>query len=225
MRLIHLQIELDFAEEFGSYSISQQLYKALTGRPPRVIEESAEPGVVLRSPKRKQLVSWDTNSCNVAMESITNLKECFDIMVVLLETINKVAPIGRLSKRHLITYWLLPTENYSFKSLEQKYREVLITQQPIWKNVFDSTIITDMKVDNLILHHQSGPMGTKQLRGDYAMFKLESIPRVFLFLWASVYNDKVVKYSAEDIHRFLTTSFEHCKHHSELFEGIWREIL
>ena len=225
MRLIHLQIELDFAEEFHSYSISEQMYKELTGRLPRAVEESPEPGIILRSLKRKQLVSWNTNSCRIAMESVTNPKECFDIMAELLKTINKVAPIGRLSKRHLTTYWLLPTENYTFKSLEQKYREILTTQQPVWKNVFDSSIITDIKVDNLILHHQSGPMGTSQLRDDYAMFKLESIPRVFLFLWASVYNDKVVKYSAEDIRRFLTVSFEHCEYHSKLFERIWRGIL
>ena len=75
MRLIHLQIELDFAEEFHSYSISKQMYKELTGRLPRAVEESPEPGIILRSPKRKQLVSWDTNSCRIAMESVTNPKE------------------------------------------------------------------------------------------------------------------------------------------------------
>ncbi len=225
LRIIHLEIELDFAEEFTSYSISQQLYKALAGRPPHPVEKTPEPGVILRSPKRKQLVGWDTNSCRVAIESVTNPEECFSEMVVLLETINKVAPIGKLARKQLITYWLLPTENYSFKSLEQKYRQTLITEQPIWKNAFDSSVIIDIKVDDLILHHQSGPMGTRQLRDEYTIFKLENIPSIFIFLWTSILGDEVVEYSGQDIRTFLASSFEHCKYHSELFEGIWREIL
>lgn len=225
MRIIHLQIELEFAGEFRSYSISQQIYKALTGRQPYTIEEMLEPGVILRSPKRKQLVSWNTYSCSVVMESITNPEECFIKMEAILEIINKVAPMSKLSKRQLITYWILPTESYSFKSLEHKYRDALYTQQTIWKNVYDSSIITDIKVDELILHHQSGPMRTRQLRDDYTIFNLERTPRVFLFLWASIHSDKVIQYSPQDIHRFLTTAYKHCEHHSEVFEEIWRAIL
>lgn len=225
MRLIHLEIELDFAKEFRSYSISQQLYKALTGRWPDTVEEISEPEVIFRSWKRRQLVSWCTDSCSVTMESVANPEECFDKMVALLETINRVAPIGGLYRRQLVTHWLLPTDNYSFKSLEQKYRETFITQQPIWKKVFDSSVIIDVKLNDLILHHQSGAMHPRQLRDDYAIFKLENIPKAFLFLWASVHSDKVVKYSEQDIHRFLSKSFEHCENHSELFEEIWRGIL
>ena len=221
LHLIHLEIGLDFAEEFRSYSISQQLHKALTGKLSDA-EELVEPGVIFRSPKKRQLVGWGTDSCRVVMESVTNPDECFGKMVALLETINKVAPIGRLSKRELVTHWILPTEGHDFKSLELKYRGVFIAQQPIWENVFDSSVIMDIKVRDLILHHQSGAMGTRQLKQDYAVFRLESIPRVFLFLWVTAESDKVVEYSGQDINRFLTTSFEHCKHHGELFEENWR---
>ena len=225
MRLLHLDIELYFADRFRPYSISQQLYKALTGRQPTVIEEIAEPEVVIRSIKRKQLVAWDSNSCRVVMESVTNPEECFGQMVALLHTIDRVASIGELARKQLTTYWLLPTESHSFKSLERKYRDTLIAQQPIWKNVSDSSVITDIKINDLTLHHQSGPMRIGQLRSEYTEFKLDDIPRVFLFLWASIHSYEVVKYSTEDIRRFLFASFEHCKHHSKLFEGIWREVL
>jgi hypothetical protein len=224
LRLIHIEIELDFAEEFSSYSISQQLHKALTGKT-SAAEELIEPGVEFRSPKKRQLVNWDTGSCRVVMESVTNSDECVRQMVALLQTINKVAPIGKLSRRELITHWILPAEGYRFKSLEQKYRETFVTHQPAWKNVFDSSVIIDMRINDLILHHQSGAMKTKQLRQEFAEFKLESVPKVFLFLSAAIESDKVVEYSAEDINRFLATSLEHCKHHSELFADTWRKIL
>jgi hypothetical protein len=159
------------------------------------------------------------------MESVTNSDECVRQMVALLQTINKVAPIGKLSRRELITHWILPAEGYRFKSLEQKYRETFVTHQPAWKNVFDSSVIIDMRINDLILHHQSGAMKTKQLRQEFAEFKLESVPKVFLFLSAAIESDKVVEYSAEDINRFLATSLEHCKHHSELFADTWRKIL
>jgi hypothetical protein len=114
LRLIHIEIGLDFAEEFSSYSISQQLYKALTGKT-SAAEELLEPGVEFRSTKRRQLVNWDTNSCRVVMESVTNSGECVSKMVALLQTIDKVAPIGKLSRRELITHWILPVEGYRFK--------------------------------------------------------------------------------------------------------------
>jgi hypothetical protein len=223
LRLIHTEIVLDFTEEFRFYSVSQQLYKALTGKT-STAEELVEP-VEFRSPKKKQLVNWDTDSCRVVMESVTNSDECIRQMVALLQTINKVAPIGKLSRRELITHWILPAEGYRFKSLEQKYREMFITSQPTWQNVFDSSVIIDMRINDLILHHQSGAMRIKQLRQEFAEFKLESIPKVFLFLWATIESDKVVEYSAEDIDQFLATSLEHCKHHIDLLEEIWRKIL
>jgi hypothetical protein len=224
LRLIHTEIVLDFVEEFRSYSISQQLYKALTGKT-SAAEELVEPGVEFRSPKKKQLVNWDTGSCRVVTESVTNSDECVRQMVALLQTINKVAPIGKLSRRELITHWILPAEGYRFKSLEQKYREIFITHQPPWKNVFDSSVIIDMRINDLILHHQSGAMKTKQLRQEFVEFKLGNVPRVFLFLWATIESDRLVEYSAEDINHFLTTSLQHCKHHSELLEETWRKIL
>jgi hypothetical protein len=224
LRLNHLEIELGFAQEFKSFSISQQLYKALTGKPSD-IEESIEPGVVFRSPKKRQMVDWDTDSCHIIMESIASYDECLNKMAALLETVNKVAPINALSTRKLITHWILPIENYTFKTLEEKYRKIFFTQKSIWTNTFDSSVLIDMKVKGLILHHQSGAMGRKQLRQDFASFKLDNIPSVFLFLWASIENNKIIKYSNKDINLFLTTSFQHCKHHSEVFEDIWRQNL
>jgi hypothetical protein len=224
LRLIHLEIELDFAQEFKSLSISQQLHKALTGKKSSD-EEQVEPRVEFSSPKKRQLVEWDVNSCRVVIESVTSLDECFGKMVALLETINNVAPIGKLCRREFITYWILPTESFNFKLLEQKYRAIFTTQQPVWKNVFDSSVIIDMKINELIFHHQSGAMGTRQLRQEFMEFNLERIPKVFLFLLATVTSHEAVAYSGQDTTHFLINSFQHCKNHSELFEKIWRENL
>jgi len=222
MRLITLYTSLYFAEEFTSHSVSQQLYAALSGKEPLAVEETFEPGFNLRSTKQKLAVKWDADSCHIAIESILDAGECLQKTIALLETINRVAPIGACSKRELTCHWLLPMESYSFRLLERKYRGTLIAKQPIWKGVYDSSVITDIEVDDLILHHQSGAMKKRQLLDEYVAFNRKDIPKVFLFLLTSVYSDKVIKYSSEDIHKFLITAFGHCERHSRLFEDIWR---
>lgn len=225
MRLIHLQIQLIFEYEFHSYSVSEQLYKELTGRTPLIVEHLEEPGVVIRSNKRKELVAWDKDSCSVVIESELAPSKCFGRMVTLLESVNKIAPIGDLSERRLITHWLLPSNRYNFKSLERRYRETMMIQQPIWGKTVDSSVILDTRIGNLTLHHQSGPMKPKQLREDFAIFRLDNIPNSFLFLWVSIHSKKMIKYSPTDIRDFMNSSFEYCEHHSKLFENIWGEMI
>jgi hypothetical protein len=224
LRLIHLELALEFTEEFSSHSISQQLHKALTGKTSSD-KEPIEPGVELRSQKKRQLVTWDTSTCRVVTESISSYDECIIQMAALIETINKVAPIGKLSKKEFISYWILPAENYSFKSLEQKYRENFIIQKPIWNNIFDSSVIIDMRIKDSVLHHQSGAMRIGQLRNEFSDFNLLSVPKVFLFLWAAIENNKVTEYSGTDIKQFLTESLYKCTRHSEQFEEMCGGIL
>ncbi|MBN1189935.1 MAG: hypothetical protein JXA46_09290 [Dehalococcoidales bacterium] len=224
MRLIHIEVAIEFVEEFASCSISQKLHKALTGKTPTE-KEPIEPGVEFRSKRKRQVVTWDINSCRVVTESISNYDESIIQMAALIETINKIAPIGKLSKKEFITHWILPAEQYSFKLLEQKYRENFIAQKSVWHNVFDSSVILDMKIKDSILHHQSGAMKTGQLRNEFSEFSLQNIPGVFLFLWAAIENNKIVEYSGDDMKLFLTESLFNCKRHSELFEEIWGGIL
>jgi hypothetical protein len=222
--LIHSEIQLEFSEKFRAQSTSQQLYKALTGRTQETGEQN-EQAVVFRSVKKRQSVGWDTDSCAVIIESATNDEESIHKMIALLEKINQTAPIGKLSKTQFISYWILKSEEQSFKALEEKYRENFILPHPLWKNVYDSSVITDMKIDkNLILHHQSGAMESTQLRKDYAEFKVDGLPRVFLFLWTAIETNKIKDYSAASVSSFLSNAFRHCKLHAALFEEAWRQI-
>ena len=224
LRLVHFEVEIDFLEEFNCLSISQQLHKALTGRAGG--EPTAEPGIEFRSTKKRQLVNWDTSSCRVVMESVANSDECIDKVVALLKTINDVAPVGKLSRRELFTHWILPAEGYSFKSLELQYRDTFIGSKFPWKkNTFDSSVIIDMKIGDVVLHHQSGAMKPRQLREEFAEFGLEDVPKSFLFLWAATESKAIVQYSTAEMNAFLVASFQRCRNHSRQFETTWSSIL
>lgn len=225
MRLVHLEMRIDFAEQVYEYSLEQKIYKAITGRMPKEAEERPEQKVVLRFAKNKLAVHWDTESFGAILEQVQNVDNFIEIVIPLLNRINAVAPIGKLSHKILITHWLLPTPNYDFSALEQKYKETMIAQKPICEGTSDSSVILDISTSDGILHHQSGAMKIKQLVDEYLLFKLDNISKVFLFLWASIEEEKVVKYSSEEIQNYLLRSFNHCKSHSEAFERIWEEVL
>lgn len=225
MRLIHLEIRLDFAEEIHEYSLEQKVYKAITGKMPTEAEQKPKQPVLISSPKRKQSISWDTESSEVILEQVPNINNFVEIAVGLLSKIDAVAPIGKLSRRTFVTYWLLPALGYDFSMLEQKYRGSMISQKPICQGTIDSSVLLDINISGSRLHHQSGPMKIKQLFDDYLLFKLDDIPEVFLFLWASIEEEKVVEYSNEEMQGYLLKSFNHCKSHSEAFEQIWEGIL
>ena len=224
MRLVHLEIRVDFAEEIEEYSLEQKVYKAITGKMPRELEQKTKQPVLIRSPKRKQTVEWDTESCGVVLEEVPDINNFLKLVILLLDNINAVAPIGKLSRRNLITHWLLPAPNYDFKALEQKYRETIMVPKPFCQGTVDSSIILDISVRDGILHHQSGAMWPQQL-DDYLYFKAADIPKAFLFLWASIEEKKMVNYSSEEMQNYLLMSFNHCKSHSEAFERIWEGIL
>ncbi len=225
LRLLSSQTQLVFRHEFRSLSVSEQLYKELTGRLPRMVKHCDEPGLVIRSSKNREIVDWDKDSCTVIVESELPLNERIERMVELIETVNKIAPIEELSERHLITCWLKPVKISSFKELERKYRETMMIKQPVWGKTFDSSVILDAKIGKFTLHHQSGPMKIQQLRKDYTTFSLNNIPNVFLFLLVSIWSKELVKYTYKDIYEFLTSSSTHCENHSVLFENIWGEAV
>ncbi len=224
MRLIHLALTLNFEKEFISESISQRLHKALTGKT-SLCEELEEPGVEFRSLKKRQQVNWDSTSCRIVMESVADYSECITKMAAILETINQIAPIGRLSRKEFVTYWIIPANDYSFRLLEKKYRDTFIAPQRIWDNGYDSSVIVDMKINGMVLHHQSGAMERTQLRREYAAFKLDDVPPVFVFLLATVESFKMIEYSYNDISCFLNMAVDNCKIHSELFEETIKAIL
>lgn len=225
MRLVSLQLEIEFAEEIREYSLEQKVHKAITDEMPEEAERQTQQRVGIRFTKNKLAVRWDTRSIVVNLEQVSNIDNFIEIVISLLDRINEVAPIGKLSRRNFITNWLLPAPNYNFSALECKYRETMIVQKPICEDTIDSSALLDISISDGILHHQSGAMKIKQLSDHYLVFKPDDVPAVFLFLWASIEEKKVVKYSGEEIRNYMIKSFNHCKSHSEAFERFWEEIL
>lgn len=225
MRLLRAELYVEFTDEIKTPSLSQRVHQAITNRAPSGYEEIAEPGVHIRARKRKMVVDWDTSCCSVIVEQIADASESIDTIISVLDKVNAVAPMNRMQNKMVITNWLLPALNYDFLSLEQKYREIMMVNQPIQEGAYDSSVILDIKARRWTLHHQSGAMRTKQLLTDFIEFKPADLPKVFLFLLASIEEQKVLQYSREEMHQFLITSFELCKSHSDIFERIWEGIL
>lgn len=183
-------------------------------------------GTLIRKEKEKHAIRWDYDSCNILYEDNTDHTYCIKDTVDAIEKINQVLPINTLSSINLKTYWILPINGYSFKSLEIKYRDNFIRQSPIFENCVDSTIVIDMEWSDRIISHQSGAMDIAQLQDQYRVFKArEDYPALFLFLSISITNKKLLKYCDEAVGEFLTSSFDKSKTHSDGFERIMRSIL
>jgi len=225
LRLVQFGIRLDFAEERRIYTIGQRVYEAITGE----VQSKAKPeygeGIKLRATKRKLAILWNSLWCVIALEDVSNLDRCIETILATLEQISSAAPIYKLNKRRVITYWILPAPNYDFPSLGQKYRERMIAKNEISSLAYDSSAVFDIRMGEWILHHQSGPMWPQQLLGDYLQFKPDDIPKAFLFLEASILDERVVEYSSEDTRKYLVASLDYCKSHSDAFDRICEGIL
>ncbi len=224
MRPLSIELRFDFAEKFREYSLSQKVRGAITGKAPEESKQQVEEEVLVRSLKRKLAVRWNGQSLGVVLEEIRNIDNFIEITIPLLNKINEVAPINNLTRRTVVE-WLLPTPKYDFAALEKKYREIMIGRQFVQNGTFDSSVVLDIKVNNWTLHHQSGAMGLKQLLDHYLVFKQEDLPKVFLFLIVGITDEKVIQYSSEEMHDFLTKAFKLCKSHSDAFEQMWEAIL
>ena len=225
MRLVHLEIEIEFAKEISDYSLQQKVYMAITGKKPKEDKQKAEQNVRIRFLRDKLAVRWDTKSFGAILEKAPNVNNFAEIVIPLLDRIHAIAPIGKLSSRNFTTYWLLPAPTYEFPALEQKYRETMIVPTALSRSATDSSIVLDINIKDGMLHHQSGAMGIEQLLDDYLLFKLEDVPKVFLFLWTGIEERKMIQYSSKEVQNYILRSFDHCKSHSDIFERIWREVL
>lgn len=225
MLLVQLRIEVDFAKKVSEYSLAQKVHKEITGKTPKEVEPLGEEKTVIRSPKRKLAVRWNNESFGVVLEQAPKIDDFVKKVINLADRINTVAPIGKMSRRQFITHWLLPAPNYDFTALERKYRETMIVQKSLYQGVVDSGVILDASIGDDMLHHQSGPMDIPQLLNDYLFFKSNDVPKFFLFLWASIIEQKMIQYSSEEMQNYLVRSFSQCKSHSDSFERIWEGIL
>lgn len=225
MRLVQFGIRLDFAEERRIYTVGQKVHGVITGKIPIEPEPPYVPGTLIRVSKKKLAIVWEPEGCLVALEDVSNLDKCIKTILTTLEQISSAAPIYKLNKRRVSTYWILPTPNYDFPSLERKYREIMVVQNEISSLAYDSSVIFEIRMGNWTLHHQSGAMWPQQLLETYLQFKLDDIPKAFLFLEASIIEEKVLHYSSEEMKYHLLKSFDYCKSHSSGFRRIWEGIL
>lgn len=220
MQPVQFGLWLQFLEEIRGYSLSYEISTTLGGKlrePERIIER----GVRLRLNEDKVSVTWNSTHCFITSENVSDKKHCIDRIISVLEVINKVATIEKLSRRSLHTYWILPTLQYDFVSLERKYRETMVTQNDVSNAAYDSSTIFDIRGDKWTLHHQSGAMEPQQLQQSYLRFKLDNVPKTLIFLEASSIDSNMIQYSREEMHSFMERSLENCISHMEVFNRIW----
>lgn len=225
MRLVQVVMECNFLERKGRYSLSDEVFEEIEGKPRKDRKPVVEHPVRLRFIDDRMAVRWGPESCTVIMEEVSNLERCAALILELLERINKVVPILQFKHRSLSTYWVFPVNGYNFASLESKYREKMIVSSKITDGACDSSVIIDVPVNSGILHHQSGAMALQQLSDNYLLFKLNNAPNVFLFLEASIQDKNVVEYSSEKMKDFVLKSLDICKFHSAIFHEICKEVI
>jgi len=225
MIIVSLELTLDFAESTQLRTPARAIFEALGGK---VKEERRphEPAANIRNSREKTAVRWDYKSCNMVQEDVDDIPKCISNFTKTIETVNKVAPVGKISCKRLRVYWILPVSKYDFKSLEMKYRQMFIKDSEIFSNCTDSTVVIDMKCDKWKLSHQSGAMNVTQLQNQFRVFNIkEGQAEIFLFLATTMTDEQLGEYSIRNMENFLSKSYEICKTHSDNFEGIMEGIL
>lgn len=219
MQLVRVGIQIEFQEGAQLHTPARRVFTALGAKPPKTPPK--EPGARIIREREKTLVRWWYNGCMIVLERTENRDECVDLAIQFLETIDSVARIGNMQTIDVNTYWILPTPRHGFTSLNELYVQTLISQKNFMKGIFDTSVIFDTNIDDLILSHQSGPMEPKQLAKDFLTFKRKNLPKVFIFLRVGISHRNVLEYSKEKMHSFLVECLSHCEHHSKDFSKIW----
>jgi len=224
MQPVQFGLWLQFVEEIRGHSLSYQLLTTLGGKSTEP-ERIPERGVRFLLDQDKVSIIWMPTYCFITSENISDKNQHIDRIVSVLEIINKVATIEKLRTRRFHTYWILPTPQYDFVSLERKYRETMIKQNEVTNAAYDSSTFFDIRVDKWSLHHQSGAMEPQQLQRRYLRFKLDNVPKTFIFLEATILDENVIQYSKGEMHGFMESSLEYCVSHMEKFNQIWEKCL
>lgn len=222
MNISRFELSLDFSEETRLHTLPYLVSEALGEQE---LEEDYT-STVFRNEKDKFAVRWNCEICGIIREDVNSGQECIKEFVSTLETINNVAPIGRISGRALRINWIFPSKEKQFNALEMKYRQLFIKENELFSLGYDSSVICDMKYDESILHHQSGAMGLAQLQEGFKTFTIkEGHPSLFLFLTTEVEDSRLVTYTKDDMGRFMHYSFQLCNSHAENFGKIVGRIL
>ena len=225
MIISSVELILNFVENTQLRTPARAVFEALGGR---ATEERRpfEPGANLRDPREKMAIKWGYKSFNIVQEDVNDVPKCVSTFIKTIGTVNKVAPIGKISCKTFRVYWILPVNNYDSKTLETKYRQMFIKDSEIFSNFIDSTIVIDMKYDKWKFSHQSGAMDVAQLQNQFRVFNIkEGQAGIFFFLATTVTAEQLEEYSKGNIENFLNKAYEICKTHSDNFEGVMEGIL
>ena len=122
-------------------------------------------------------------------------------------------------------FWAIPTK-YDFVTLETRHRNLFIKDNPLFSDIYDSTVIIESKKGSGEFHHQSGAMTVSQLQTEYRIFKLkEDFPKVILFLDTTLKSAENIEYSGKSMREYVQRAFQICKSHSDNFERTMEAIL
>ncbi|MBM2825308.1 MAG: hypothetical protein HW402_972 [Dehalococcoidales bacterium] len=221
---VRIEIELTLDKMSVARTPSHEVFIKLTDgkllrKPPQ------EPGVSIRDESIKRAFKWDYESCSILFEDVSNYDNCIAQLINILDDVNNTVPIKKISGIVLRTFWIIPTK-CDFQTLESKYHRTFIKDNPLFSNSFDSTVVLEIKIDSLELHHQSGAMMKNQLQTDFRVFKLkDDFPKVFLFLAATATSRDNVEYSNQHMREYIHKAFQICKAHSDNFEKTMEAIL
>lgn len=220
MRPVQFAIWLTFATEKRTYSVSQAVFRALSGKKDK-FDPVPEKSVNINYPDDRLSIIWNPAICRVYVESVSDQTKCISLLLSTLDKINEAAPIEKIVNRRFGSFWILPQPNYDLAVLERKYREVMIAPNHISNAASDSSVVLDITKGKLVLHHQSGPMNPPQLLSQYLRFESQDLPHSFLFLESSTLDQNVISYAHKEMHEFLVNSMSLCVEHSGQFEQIW----
>jgi len=225
MNLLQCRLRVEFANPMGVSSLAELIHKELTQQDLKVPKIN-ETGFNIIFRDDKMFVHWNPKFADVYVERFDNHQVSLNKLNFVLEQVDKVHAIIKTANIRFFTCWMIATPKYTFVELEEKYRNTMIKQNNLFESVFDSSVIVETKIDNeLVLHHQSGPMEPKQLMTSYLKFPYNEVPQSFLFLETCVRNSNLLEYSREAMLKFINLSFEHCNKHQELFSKIWEGLL
>lgn len=227
MKPIQFVLLLRFAEQKRTNPLSSQVLETLGGKIPEKRQSPDVPmeGMELKVNAKKATINWDTNSCLVRIEELSNEERTIETVLSFVDRINKIAPIEKIAMREFTVNWILPAPKHDFASLEKFYRANMIAKNEISDLAYDSSTVIDIKVDKYSIHLQSGAMEIQQLMQQYLRFKTEDIAKTFIFLETSVKEKNMIQYSMRDTSKFIKYSLECAISYSKLFENIWKGSL
>ena len=221
MQLVHTEITLGFKGGIQLQTPARRVFSALGGKIPRTKPE--EPGVRIRDEEKRIVVKWNYEQITIVSEERKDLAGCIDSVLHFLEVIDSVAPLEKVKGVELLSSWILPMTQKDFSSLNTLYVDKMMQHNEFTRDHNrDSSVVLDTDVVDFMLHHQSGPMGSKQLLEKYLVFEMKEVPRLFMFLMVGALHSKVIKYSKELMNEILRNASNHCLRHSNNFAEIWR---